>query len=325
MSVYYKPTDFIRITNFMGYPDNPEHYIPIKLFGKPEYNLELSKVRKAAENDKLSITDVVKIWDKSTGLERLGIDGKLELANKLEQVCLKNSRDCFITKLFFRIVGIFKGRGFKTEGEWGLQKARQIRKQQLDHVKMDIKSFLINPQNGLPPYFYQIVNKLSVNDFKSLFEISFFNHVEGANNLHPAKFHVIEYLGAEKLDLFFKLILERSDWFEQIVDVDGAALLSSEEALETVYQRAGMFAHKFMEDQKSILDWYNKKFPGFRMHEQDYFGLLLQMSIRGQLMNGSFKPSFVEPYKKIIAQLTPILSPEELTVLENQGIKFNKS
>lgn len=323
MSIYYKPSDADRVYNFIGVQVNPEKYLHNDLPGDV-YEAEVIKIKKIQAQDIPSVKTAIDLW-KKWGENNLSIPVKLMFSEKLEHISQKDSKNCFITRFFLRIVGLMKGRGFNTEAEWGIQTARHIKSQQLNLLKTDIKAFLTNPEKINLPYFQMVLNDLSEKLFKELLEMAFFNQVEGANNLDPAKYLIIDRLDADKLDLFFKLILERSDWFEQVVDMDGAALTLSEEALETVYQRAGMFAYKFMEDQKSILAWYNKKFPGFRMHEKDYFGLLLQLSIRSQIMNGSFKPSFVEPYKKIIADLTPILSPEELSVLENQGIKFNKS
>lgn len=321
----YNPTDYQRILKFMGHERDPRAYLPDTLWNTPQFDAELIKVKKAVARDNPTITDVVRMWDKAqntadgerkSGIELLGINGKLEFAKKLDMACLKDSRNCFISQLFFRIVGLFKGRGFNTEAEWGQQKAREIRTQQLNIVKLDFRSALINV-DSVPNSFFNLLNNLSNIDFNELLEISDFTNAFNFDEIYLR-------IDNEKKNLFLKRLLIRSDWFEQILKLEsrklyGSDITNDDEKYIEAYNQASRFVEKFIVDQVSIQKWFNGR-KQFYQPEITYFGLLLQLSIRHLKEKGNFKPSFVEPYKEVLHLLKPVLTEKEHDELDSQGI-----
>lgn len=154
------------------------------------------------------------------------------VASKLKEVAKsrlsEEKKFSWIYKLFHKIGQLFKGRGFRTEGQWAEVLASRLEKRHTDLYKDQVALWLLQghrfeevDRNSL----MEQVNKLSSQAFGDLLENSVFKISDSWKSLTSGnKNSFYNLLEEEKQEQFLQCLLKREDWFQQWRDMADVTL-----------------------------------------------------------------------------------------------------
>jgi hypothetical protein len=322
MSVYYKPTDLHQLYIFSGVQLNPIGYLKDSGLKGDAFKAELVKVTQAYQADKkninLSVGKVISILDNnSIPFENQGkIGAKLEEISKKE-ISVVDSSSCFITKFFMRLMGLIKGRGFNTVGEYGVERAQSLISARKSGLIKELNK-TIDSDEQLTKTLVDRIDSLSDADFTDVMNKAFFNKIRGTS-FTCTKFAFYDLLSVNRQILFRDLISQTKNPYAQVYDViadvfNNSTIFDSNEFkgnLIRSYALAQSIVDKFME---------MPRVTGNSGQEDKYIQLLVEFSIQKLLKDKNFPKlrALIDNYGALISNRALfVLTKEEALQLSN--------
>lgn len=233
-----------------------------------------------------------------------------------------------VHKFFHKIGQLFKGHGFKTEGEWGLELASKIRSREGKVYKERLEkaiyhSFVaINETSprSIINHMKDEINGLEDAQFKDVLADVIFKKKEacwGEKN----KFLFYKNLSTEKRNIFEQELIARKDWYEQAFDIiEGAddkefAPFISSNMLKRFQANPSQIINTY-KNEKDKNGWYQRFFQ--TIVEKSVKEYLAENSIEGfkkidHLLNDHWQ---IIDIKKIVNE-PRLLTPEEIKKLRD--------
>jgi hypothetical protein len=113
----------------------------------------------------------------------------------------------------------FGGRGYRTKGEWGLEVADKIVKQDFGELKKQIsETIFATVGEDVAPFKTQI-NSLSPDQFKQLLNDVIFAKKQASSPFDSPKRLFYQALDESKKKLFDEALLARKDWYDQACNI----------------------------------------------------------------------------------------------------------
>lgn len=305
MSVYYKPTDLHQLYIFSGVELNPQGYLKDSGLKGEAFKAELVKVIQAYEADKkninLSVGKVISILDNnSIPFEKQGkIGAKLEEISKKE-ISVVDSSSCFITKFFMRLMGLIKGRGFNTIGEYGVERAQSLLSARKSGLIRELNK-VIDSDEQLTMTLVERIDSLSDADFTDVMNKAFFNKIRGTS-FACTKFAFYDLLSVNRQILFRDLISQTKNPYAQMYDViadvfNNSTIFDNEECKNNLIKScvlAQTIVDKFMDMPRVV---------GKSGQEDKYIQLLVEFSIQKLLKENNFPKlrALIDKYGALIS------------------------
>lgn len=132
-----------------------------------------------------------------------------------------------VSTFFHKVMEFFRGHGFQTQGEYGLQLAASLNNE-LKALKEKVKGSIthglgLGMKEKCPAQIMKElkdeINSLSDQDFISLINDVLFVNKNGDTWVSNRKFQFFQNLSQEKFELFCAELEKRKDWFEQMSDI----------------------------------------------------------------------------------------------------------
>jgi hypothetical protein len=142
----------------------------------------------------LTVKEVLDLLSK-VDINEMHTNSRRPLANQITRISTnENNSHCFITNLFFRIVGLFKGRGFNTEADCALLKAKEIKAKVFQQLIIDTELLFKDEKQGYSAARTMVnINQLTKTEFNQLLKKTNFN-------LHKEKSIFIRFTFKHALD-----------------------------------------------------------------------------------------------------------------------------
>lgn len=329
MITNFKSNKLLDIAIFSGVDVNYENQAPKDLIGQAakkaleqlktsynEYKEKLNlKYGQFLRNVEANLGELNKAEMPSN--VRISVASKLsELANT--RVTQVESKFSWIYKIFLKIGQLFRGHGFRTEGEWGFELASRMEKVESKIYKTQLNKCIFNPGyriNGAPPSEFlggmkDKINALSEEKFKEVLNDIVFKKKENLHFGEKNKFIFYKNLSKEKKKIFDQELLSRNDWYSQACDIIEGA--DDEEFPNFV---SSEMVKRFQENSSQVVGAYSKSNHNNAWLER-FFYTMVESAIKDYLAQNS-----VEGYQKISSLLNGNWSVIKWkTIVENPKI-----
>lgn len=244
-----------------------------------------------------------------------------DLANR--RITIKENNFSGIHKFFHRIGQLFKGHGFRTKGEWGVELASRMEKVDSVIYKAQLEKCIFNGLSLTDQYLQILygmkekINSLTETQFKEVLNDIIFKKKENDFFGEKNKFIFYKNLNDEKRKIFDKEHLSRSDWYEQAFDIiegvkdkEFKKFVSKE--MVSLFQSNPKKIIQIYENQKHKNHWFER-----------FFNTVVEATIKDYLDNDAFleignllgKNSSIKMEK--IFKSPQILTPEEIKRLKS--------
>lgn len=258
------------------------------------------------------------------------------VANKLTELAntriIKENKFSGLHKFFHKIGQIFRGHGFRTKGEWGLELASSIQNIDLETLKSQLNQTIFqglrleigekSPKEILNSNdMKDTINNLSDMDFKKIISDVIFMKKEEVGFGKKNKLVFYNNLNATKGKIFADELLARKDWFEQAYDLlEGA----SPEKINEFISNDDLIK-LFKSKPERIVKLYNSEAKD-KYFEKIFFPIV-EITIQKELNNRNYLgiAKLIDedkiPIKRIL-ESSKILTPENIKLLK-ENIKIN--
>lgn len=297
MSVNFKSHPFLDTLIFAGIDIKHEN----QLDGTP---LKGEALKKALENLKKSYEDHKSNLNLKYGQFLKNIEGNISEFNKPEitskvrhavatklldlanrRITIKESNFSGIHKFFHKIGQLFKGHGFRTKGEWGIELASRMEKVDSEIDKSQIEKCIfhgISLDTGLRQILNEMkekINNLTETQFKQVLNDIIFKKKEKEFFGNKNKLIFYKNLNEDKRKIFDSELLSRSDWYEQAFDIiegsDDKEFVSKE--MVSLFQNNPKKIIQIYENQKNKNGYFEK-----------FFNTVVEATIKDYLEKDSF-------------------------------------
>lgn len=248
-----------------------------------------------------------------------------DLANR--RITIKESNFSGIHKFFHKIGQLFKGHGFRTKGEWGVELASRMEKVDSEIYKSQLEKCIFHgiglgmhekPPQQILDEMKEKINSLTETQFKQVLNDIIFKKKE--KNFFGEKNKLIFYknLNEEKRKIFDNDLLSRSDWYEQAFDIiEGSddeefkGFVSKE--MVSLFQSNPKKIIQIYENQKNKNGWFER-----------FFNTVVEATIKDYLEKDSFIEIANLLYRNSSIKSKKIFeSPQILTPQEIEKLKSN--
>lgn len=303
MSVNFRSTPFLDIVIFSGIDVKYETQlagIPLKGDAaqkaldnlkasyeeyKANLNLKYGKFLKNLEKNILEFNKT-----KIPSEVRHSVAVKLsDLANK--RITVKEANFSGLHKFFHKISQLFKGHGFRTKGQWGIELASRIENVNSKIYKSQIEKCIFHgtglgmnekrPQEILNEMKAEI-NSLPEAEFKKVLHNIIFKKKESDFFGEKNKLIFYKNLNEEKRKIFDEELLSKNDWFEQAFDiVEGS---QPNDFKEFISKKMALLFHS---NPKKFIQIYEKQKCKNAWFER-FFHAIVEATIKNHLESDSF-------------------------------------
>jgi len=234
----------------------------------------------------------------------------LKLSTLAHKRMTKESNFSAIHKFFHKIGQLFKGHGFRTKGEWGLELASKIEKIDAEIYKIELQSIIFQgiglerkaTENRLQAIKNKI-NDLSDPQFSELLDEIIFASRETSTFGKKNKLIFYENLNDDKRKIFDQKLLARGDWYQQAFDmVEGF-----HEKKEILQFFSPAMVDKIKADPEAVIEIFKNT-----NHKNGWFNKFFEVAVEAAIAS-HFRES--EPAYGSIADLTVLLPADVIKTI----------
>ncbi len=235
-------------------------------------------------------------------------DYRTSVAHKLselayERISQKESNFSWIHKIFHKFRQWRKGHGFKTKGEWGLKLASEMnevdKKIQKQLIFCKIEWIIKKSSLHFGDKIMKEINGLSEERFTKALNDVIFEMKEDVFFGNKDKLEFYKKLDDDKKEIFKRVLLSRSDWYEQAVEIIEGA---DDNEFESFIKNNGM-VKCFQNNPSELIKRYKKR-KSKTGWEKRFFTIMFEAVISDYL-----KQDGTDKYIKISDLLNDVNNP----------------
>jgi hypothetical protein len=308
MGLEFKSNKLMDIAIFSGVEYKYENQVPPGLIGDAAQGA-LAELKTSYENYKKNLNfkygkflTNVEANLKHLNSTNVSSDARSKVATKLtelaqDRISNKESNFSGARRFFHKVGQLFKGHGYRTKGEWGLEVASRMQKVESEIYKTQLQSvmfggFAFRDENITA--MKDKINGLPEKEFKDILNKIVFKSSEGHMFGSKRKLVFYNMLTDEKKKVFAQELLARPDWYQQAFDiVEG----SEEGDVASFIAKNPAMVKKFQENPAEVIRIYRGKKDANVFYKR-FFDELALAAIQDYLDQNS-----LEGYQKISALL----------------------